>query len=374
MHHLAIFAPILLMATPVTQPAAAIDAAVREGMQQTGARGLAVAFVEDGRVVYQRSYGERNAKGEPLTNDTVMYGASLTKTVFGYAVLQLAAEKRLQLYEPIAAMLPKPLPAYGNLDAYGNWGDLANDPRWAQITPAHVLTHSTGFSNFHWDEPDERLRIHFDPGSRYGYSGEGMMLLQFGLEQGRQLNMGEEIDRRIFQPLGMTRTSLMWRPDFASNLADGWRADGSVEPHDERSRVRVAGSMDTTIADMARFAAALKDFAGLIELSRPRLAITTTSQFPSLHPEAPAGERIAGLAAGLGVVTFNGPKGSGFFKGGHNDSTGNMLVCVDQARRCVVILANDVRAEAAFPKIVHAALGETGLPWQWEYSWLYEAR
>jgi CubicO group peptidase (beta-lactamase class C family) len=186
--------------------------------------------------------------------------------------------------------------------------------------------------------------------------------------------MGKELEQRIFQPLGMTRTSLMWRPDFASNLADGWRADGSVEPHDERSRVRVAGSMDTTIGDMARFAASLKDFAGLIELSRPRLAITTTSQFPSLHPEAPPEERIAGLAAGLGVVTFEGPKGSGFFKGGHNDSTGNMLVCVDQARRCVVILANDVRAEAAFPKIVHAALGETGLPWQWEYSWLYEPR
>lgn len=362
---------MMLMTTPASQPAAAIDAAVREGLQKTGARGMAVAVVEDGRIVYQRSYGARNANGDPLTDDTVMYGASLTKTVFAYAVVQLAAEGRLQFDTPIAAMLPKPLPDYGNLDAYGNWGDLADDTRWALITPAHVLTHSTGFANFHWNEPDERLRIHFDPGSRYGYSGEGMMLLQFGLEQGLGLDVADELDRRIFQPLGMTRTSLTWRDDFADNLADGWQADGTIEAHDQRSRVRVAGSMDTTIADMARFAAALNDFAGLGAMTRPRLPITTKSQFPSLQPEAAESERIRGLAAGLGVVTFAGPQGAGFFKGGHNESTGNTLVCVDHARRCIVILANDVRAEAAFPAIVEAALGDTGVPWRWEYPQLF---
>ena len=303
-----------------------------------------------------------------------MYGASLTKTVFAYTVLQLADEGKLDLDKPIAAMLAKPLPEYGNLDAYGNWGDLAGDPRWAKITPRHVLTHSTGFANFHWDEPDEKLRIHFEPGRRYDYSGEGMMLLQFGLEQGLGLNMDEEMDRRVFRPLGMTKTSLKWRADFAADLADGWRADGTVELHDERSRVRAAGSMDTTIADMARFAAALHQFPHLSELSRPQLTITSRAQFPSLQVEALPAERWPGLSAGLGVVTFRGPQERSFFKGGHNDSTGNMLVCVDQARRCVVVLANDVRAEAAFPSIVRAALGDTGLPWRWEYPWLKDVR
>ena len=371
---LATLAASLLFSTAATEPGATIDAAVRASMRQTGAKALAVAYVENGRVAFQQSYGARNAKGEPLTANTVMYGASLTKTVFAYAVLQLAAEGRLKLDEPIAAMLPKPLPEYGNLDAYGHWGDLAGDPRWTRITPRHVLTHSTGFGNFHWDEPDEKLRMHFDPGTRYGYSGEGMMLLQFGLEQGLSLNMGEEIDRLVFRPLGMTRTSLKWRADFATDLADGWRADGSVEPHDERSRVRVAGSMDTTIADMARFAAALHRFPHLAELSRPQLTITTRAQFPSIQPEAPPAKRVPSLAAGLGVVIFRGPQGGGFFKGGHNDSTGNTLVCVDRARRCVVILANDVRAEAAFPSIVRAALGETGAPWRWEYPRLMQNR
>lgn len=368
-----VLAAALMMLTGAAEPGSGVDAAIRVGMRETGAEGLAVAVVENGRVVFQRSYGLRNAKGEPLTENTVMYGASLTKTVFAYTVLQLVAEGRVDLDKPIAAMLPKPLPEYGNLDAYGNWGDLAGDLRWAKITPRHVLTHATGFANFHWDEPDERLRIHFEPGSRYDYSGEGMMLLQFGLEHGLGLNMGEEMDRRVFRSLGMTRTSLKWRADFAADLADGWRADGTVEPHDERSRVRAAGSMDTTVADMARFAAALRRFPQLAELSRPQLTITARAQFPSLRPEAPPAERWPGLSAGLGVVTFRGPQGPGFFNGGHNDSTGNTLVCVDRARRCVVILANDVRAEAAFPSIVRAALGDVGIPWRWEYPQLKDA-
>ncbi|MBB5712476.1 DNA-binding transcriptional LysR family regulator [Sphingomonas xinjiangensis] len=264
--------------------------------------------------------------------------------------------------------LPKPLPSYGNLEAYGNWGDLAADERWRKITPRHVLTHSTGFANFAYLEPDEKLRFHFDPGTRYAYSGEGIILLQFGLEQGLGLDMGAEIDRLIFRPLGMTRTSLKWRPDFAGNLADGWTVEGKVEPHDERSRIRVAGSMDTSITDLGRFAAALHATRALAEMTRPQLPITSRSQFPTLVPDAPPAERFPNLSAGLGVVTFVGPQGPGFYKGGHNESTGNTFVCVDRARRCVVILANDVRAERAFPAIVEAALGKTGVPFRWEYG------
>jgi hypothetical protein len=42
--------------------------------------------------------------------------------------------------------------------------------------------------------------------------------------------------------------------------------------------------------------------------------------------------------------------------------------CIEQRQRCVVILSNDVRAEALFPEIVKIVLGETGMPWRWEYG------
>jgi CubicO group peptidase (beta-lactamase class C family) len=62
----------------------AIDAEVSKVMSQTHANGMAVAVIDHGKVTYVQSYGIRNVKGEPLAKDTVMYGASRTKTVFAY--------------------------------------------------------------------------------------------------------------------------------------------------------------------------------------------------------------------------------------------------------------------------------------------------
>ncbi len=200
-----------------------------------------------------------------------------------------------------------------------------------------------------------------------------MILLQFVLEKGLGLDLGAEMQRRVFDRFGMKTTSMTWRPEFAANLADGWKADGSVEPHDERSRVRAAGSMDTTISDFARFSAGIIRGDGLskasrAELVRASLQITTSSQFNTLQPELPPERRRPDIGAGLGIVVFDGPQGRGFYKGGHNDSTGNTWVCVERKRRCVVILANDVRAEKHFDAIVEVALGKTGVPYEWEYG------
>jgi len=41
---------------------------------------------------------------------------------------------------------------------------------------------------------------------------------------------------------------------------------------------------------------------------------------------------------------------------------------VERGERCVLILSNDVRAERAFPMLVKAVLGETGVPFGWEYA------
>lgn len=372
-HLLACLIAALPLLTGAMPPKAAIDAEVARLMTATQAQGMAVAVIDDGRVTHVGAYGRRNAAGESLQTDTVMYGASLTKAVFGHLVMQLVEAGRLDLDRPLAQYLDKPLPAYPRDSKYGPWHHLADEPRWRQLTARMLLTHSGGFANFAFLETDGRLRMHFDPGARYAYSGEGLILLQFVLEKGLGLDVGEEAQRLVFTPLGMTRTSLMWRADFRPNLADGWTEDGKVQLHDERSRVRVAGSMDTSIADMARFAAAYVTGAaltpaGAAELTAPHLPITTASQFPTLQPELPPALRRADLAAGLGVVTFTGPQGPAFFKGGHNDSTGNTWVCVKSGKRCVVILANDVRAESAFPRLVEFILGETGTPWRWEYG------
>jgi CubicO group peptidase (beta-lactamase class C family) len=240
-----------------------------------------------------------------------------------------------------------------------------------------VLTHSTGFANFWFAEPDRKLRIHFDPGIRYSYSGEGMILLQFVIEHGRKdkglgLDVGQ-LTQANFDRLGMTRTSLQWRPDFRPNLADGFNDKGVAVPHDERSKVRAAGSMDTTIADLSKFAAALVRHDGLsaasyAEMVKPQLHIGTATQFPNFAPDLPVGRQRRDLYAGLGLIVFNGPKGPGFFKGGHDEQTANTLVCLERSERCILILSNDVRSEAGFAKLVRFVLGETGVPYDWEYG------
>ena len=356
--------------------AASLDQEARAAIEATGAKGLAIAIVEDGGVSLVRSYGLRNAAGDPLETTTIMYGASLTKAVFAYLTMQLVDAGTIGLDVPIASYLPKPLPHYSEAeieDRYARWSDLAGDDRWRRLTARILLTHSAGFANFGFVEPDGKLRFHFEPGARYAYSGDGLILLQFVLERGLGLDLGAELQRRVFTPLQMANTSLIWRTDFAANLSDGWDVNGMVEPHDERSKVRAAGSMDTTIADFARFAAAYVRGVGLTptgraELTKSQLPITTATQFPTLQPELPPSARRADLAAGLGVVVFDGPQGRGFQKGGHNDTTGNMWVCIEARRRCVVLMANDVRAERAFPRLVRHVLGETGAPWAWEYG------
>lgn len=361
----------------------AIDAEAKQTMARTHANGLAIAVIDHGRVSYVQAYGIRNAKGEPLTTDTVMYGASLTKMVFAYHVLQLVDQGKLKLDTPIKDDLEKPLIEYGShsdqkfLDKYGPYTDLANDPRWQKITPRMSLTHSTGFNNFWFIEPDQMLRIHFDPGTRFSYSGEGLSLLQFAIEHGkRSQGLGVDVGdltTATFTRLGMTRTRLMWRPDFASKLADGWNDKGQPQPHDERSNVRVAGSMDTTITDLSKFVAALVRGDGLSaawrrEMTKPQLKITTAHEFPPLAPDAPVAEQRQDLYGGLGVIVFDGPQGHGFFKGGHNEQTANTVVCLEKSQRCVVVLSNDVRAEAGFADLVKFILGDTGVPYDWEYG------
>ena len=372
--------PLILMACATSSgkahapDAAAIDAEAQRLMAREHVQGMALAVIEDGKVTYAAAYGRRNVeKNLALTTDTIMYGASLTKTAFAYMVMQLVDEGRLKLDTSVANLLPRPLPEYDD------YTDLAGDERWRALTPRILLTHTSGFPNFRTLEADQRLRFHSDPGSRYGYSAEGFYILQLILEQGLGLDVGKEMQTRVFDRFGMTNTSMSWRPDFAANLADGYGLDGTMEAHDERSSVSAAGSMDTSIADQARLWAGIVRGDGLsaasrAEMIRPQVPITSAHQFPTLMTRTEPRNAEIALAAGLGLVTFQDTSGPAWFKGGHNDWTGNMVVGLEHGKRCVVMLANDVRAERIYAELARMILGNTRMPWNWEYDWMDAGR
>jgi hypothetical protein len=131
--------------------------------------------------------------------------------------------------------------------------------------------------------------------------------------------------------------------------------------------------MDTTIADLSKFVAAFARHEGLsaasyAEMLKPQLHIGTATQFPNFGTELPLDRQRKDLFAGLGLVVFEGPQGPGFFKGGHDGQTANTMVCIERTKRCVLILSNDVRAEAGFANLVRFILDDTGVPYDWEYG------
>jgi CubicO group peptidase (beta-lactamase class C family) len=347
---------------------AAIDAEVARLMASEDVKGMALAVIDDGQVAYVAGYGKRSVERDlPYEPDTVQNAASFTKTTFAYLVLQLVDEGRIDLDRSIADYLPQPLPSYPG------YTDLAGDDRWRALTPRIILNHATGFANFRSMERDRKLKFNFDPGDRYGYSGEGINLLQFVLEQGLGLDTTAEMKRRIFDRFAMSRTSMVWQAQFEEDTADGYTIDGVPRPPNRRPTPSTAGSMDTTIADQAKFWAGVMRGEGLspksrAELARPQRAITSARQFPTLAPSTDSRGPSIGLSAGLGVVTYRDANGLSWFKGGHMDWIGNMIVCQEARLRCVVMLSNSVRAERVYPELVSFVLGETATPWWWEYG------
>ncbi|MFL6632452.1 MAG: serine hydrolase domain-containing protein [Massilia sp.] len=359
-------------APPVRLMQSLADPEIQRAMRREQVQGLALATIENGQVAKVKAFGTRNASlGQPLTPDTIMAGGAITKAAFAYMLLQLADEGRLDLDAPLTKLLPHPLPTYRERPY--DFSDLAGDARWQALTPRILLGHGGGLANYRWLEPGGRMRIHFEPGSRYAYSSEGYTILQLIVEQGLRLDVAQEMRRRVFDRFGMRNTSMHWRAEFAENVADGYAFDGALQPHERRYRVRAAGSMETTIADQAKLWAGIMRGDGLRPDTRAAfstgwLPIASRHQFPTMDGAEAAWPQK--LAAGLGVVTFEDRTGPGWFDGGHDDATAAFVLCLETGQRCVVMLSNDVRAERLFPELGRQALGPDDVPWSWKYDWL----
>ncbi len=349
-----------------------LDQTIRRLVAEAKVTGLNIAILNNNKVVYLNSYGFRNKEEQkPLTPDTIMYGASFTKAAFAYMTMQLVAEGAVDLDKPLDQYLAKPLPQY---DRYQ---DLAGDERYKLITLRILLSHTVGFPNFRWINPDKKLDIKFTPGTRYAYSGEGINLAQFVIEQVTQKSVGDLMRERVFQPLAMTRTSMTWRPDFAENLALGYDENEQALGHDQRSNVRAAGSMDTTLSDYAKFIAAVMQNKGITKklkntMVTSQIQIYSPRQFPTLLTETTDANRAIKLGYGLGWGVFETPHGSAYFKEGHDDGWENHSVVFADKKIAIVLMANSSNGDKIFKEVLEVAIGDSYTPWQWEGYIPYE--
>lgn len=343
------------------------DTIVRETLTASHIAGAQIAILNHGRPVLVHSYGLRDAaQNQPLDNDTVMYAASITKGVFGTFVMQMVQAHELDLDTPIVQYLPKPFAEYEK------YKDLADDPRAQKITPRHLLSHSSGLANFAFLEPDHKMRLHFTPGTRFAYSGEGLNLLQFVIEQKTGRSLRDLMDERIFTPLGMSRTGMSWKDSFAPDVAQGYTPNGKLVEHSHRINPRAAGSMDTTINDLVKFTQAL--LAGKLlnapaqnQMLSPQVQIHWAHQFPTLTEQTSDESVNVGLAYGLGWGLLTNTKyGRAFFKEGHGDGAQNYMICFEKTQDCMILLTNSENGELAFKPLLEKLLGDTVTPWIWE--------
>lgn len=353
-----------------TLPAGQAQAISDAELARDHVTGAQMALLHNGRTVWTHAYGLRDVEHHlAMTPDTYIWAASVTKAVFATWVMKLVEQKRLDLDKSIADYMPGGITGY-----YHDTSLFTTDPRYRLITPRMLLAHTAGLCNYApADMPDGKLRILFQPGTRFAYSGEGLTLLQYVIEQAITHEPLEvSMQRDLFTPLAMNTTSLTWNDRFLPNNAVRYGANGNFLNFTRKDHARASGSMATSVTDLARFLEAL--FANRIlqpatrgKMFTPQISIRAAHQFPTLDPATSEEGPSVGLSYGLGWGLLTHTKyGPAFFKEGHGDGAENYVICFTRHQDCMILLTNSDNGELAFRPLLEQLLGDSVTPWTWE--------
>ncbi len=349
-----------------------VDLRVQKLMKAANVTGVALAIFNNNEPVYSKTHGLADAeKNIPFEKNSVMYAASFSKTVFAYIAMQLIQEKVIELDKPLVEYLDKPLVDYKIIGWNRGYHDLVNDDRYKKITARMCLTHTTGFPNWRWFEVDKKLKFSFSPGTRYNYSGEGLYLLQFVIEQITGKDFETLAQERVFKPLGMINTSYVWQNRFNTNICYGHTEYGVTYDVMKWKEPSVSGSMSTTLEDYTKFFAALCSAKNLSKesfeaMTSLQVRIRSKAQFgPQSRIDNKDNDGIM-LGYGLGVGVFSSPYGKAFFKEGHDEGWGHYSICFPEQKIAVVIMTNNDNGESIFKELLEYTIGDKYTPWRWE--------
>jgi CubicO group peptidase (beta-lactamase class C family) len=352
-------------------------------MRLASVPGVSLAIVERDRVT-ARGIGVTRAGGSDAVDaDTVFEAASLSKPVFAYLVLRLAAEGAIDLDRPLGEYVALPNPS---------------DAAARSITARHVLSHTSGWRNWRFAR-DHGLTADFTPGSRFGYSGEGYYFLQRVVERVTGKGILRLTRERIFEPLGMRRSSYMSRPDLEVNRAEPHTNRGApIESFNTRvSRgLRAFASSssmsmdDWTHEDAERAAPTVnKDSPVFPNFLLPNVAgslLTTANDYAlfmrhllGLSP-APVGGRAIldrmlasqvtineALRWGLGVgLQSQGPGGANqFWHWGDSGGVKTFVLGDPTTGSAIVVFTNGNAGRAVYERVVRTVRGEDQAAFLW---------
>jgi len=342
---------------------AAGDALVARLMVEHHLGAISVAVVQDGRIVFSAVRGEVR-RGRPADTSTVFRGASLGKPVFAYLVLRLVDDGILDLDSPIDTFLPRPLAAYEH------YRDLAADPRHSELTVRRLLSQQSGLPNWHRGGPVPLLA---EPGTRFGYSGEGYALLQLVVEERTGRAVNDLAREKVFEPLGMAHSSFLWERRFDEHFAVDLGAGLGPLIRESRRRASVAGSLITNAADYARFLQAVIDGRGLsgavhTQMIEPQVAISSRSIFSPPGTDSGTVQAMQ-LSWTLGWGRFVSERGAALFHVGREEGCEGYAVAFLEARTALVAMSvSPLRSTFAAP-LTAALIGDTYSPLDWLEYW-----
>ena len=275
-----VVAPPVRGAIPdITASARQVERLAEQLMSQKRLPGLALAIVQDGRVVSMRAFGVTGGPGsQPVTSDTVFRLASLSKAFAATLTAQLVEEDAMNWDSPIINQLP----------AF-KLRDYASANR---VTVRDILSHRVGLTrntydrDLEHDEPFPLLAQRLadapmacSPGDCYAYQNVAFSLIGDLVFAATGDFYSHQVEKRIFHPLGMYsstygREALESSPSWARPHVRGRGGWVAVRPKDSYYHVAPAAGVNSSIHDMAQW---------LIAQSGHRTDVLSPSVLKQIH-------------------------------------------------------------------------------------------
>jgi len=269
------------------------DVFFRRKMRKFHIPGAAVVCVKNGEILYQQGYGFADlGKKRPVdTHRTKFRVASVSKLFTATAVMQLAERGSISLH--------------GDINDYLTAFSL-HVPGPIPLTPAHLLTHTSGFDHQHIGRYArtasevsslgaylERHRPRFvaPPGQSISYSNYGIALAGFLVEARSGLPFHEYIRQHIFEPLGMGHSQFTQPNPADEDLAVGYYfANGRHHAFDvSYPNLVPAGALISSAEDIAHFMIAHLEEGryGNYPILQPETVNLMHERHASVHQELP---------------------------------------------------------------------------------------
>lgn len=213
------------------------DSVLNQAISHGRIPGAAAVVTDASETLYEGAFGLR-AQGQPapMTLDTVMWIASMTKPLVGTAAMQLVEQGKLKLDEPLGRVLPE-IDAIQVITGWDAQGQPLVRPSKTPITLRHLMTHTAGFTSDIWSENASRfLKLHklpragsgqrkalnvplsFDPGERWEY-GINIDWIGLAISAVTGMRLGEYLQKNIITPLGMHSTGFKITPEMRARVA-----------------------------------------------------------------------------------------------------------------------------------------------------------